>query len=98
MRALKVRSSELRALPAWLGELTGLTELRVDGLSRLNFVRAFELCELAPVYNIMLTNCLLSSEIHAHICEPNTRLIEVLRSGFSGASCPHPADGIWGLS
>ena len=28
--ALAVRSRRLEALPAWLGELTGLTELRVD--------------------------------------------------------------------
>jgi hypothetical protein len=33
VRALKVRSYDLEALPAWLGELAGLTELRVDGMA-----------------------------------------------------------------
>jgi hypothetical protein len=36
VRALKVRSKCLEALPAWLEKLTGLTELRVDGMG-LNF-------------------------------------------------------------
>jgi Leucine-rich repeat (LRR) protein/uncharacterized caspase-like protein/GTPase SAR1 family protein len=31
VRALAVRSEHLEALPAWLGELTGLTDLRVSG-------------------------------------------------------------------
>ena len=31
VRTLKVSSDQLEALPAWLGELTGLTELRVGG-------------------------------------------------------------------
>ena len=31
VQALAVRSRRLKALPAWLGELTGLTELRVEG-------------------------------------------------------------------
>jgi GTPase SAR1 family protein len=34
VRSLAVRSHWLKALPAWLGELTGLTELRVDGMGR----------------------------------------------------------------
>ena len=33
VRALKVRSYDLEALLAWLGELAGLTELRVDGMA-----------------------------------------------------------------
>jgi hypothetical protein len=33
VRGLLVRSKRLKALPAWLGELTGLTELRVDGMA-----------------------------------------------------------------
>jgi hypothetical protein len=34
VRELRVRRDALEALPAWLGELTGLTELRVGGSRR----------------------------------------------------------------
>jgi hypothetical protein len=39
VRSLAVRSEELEALPAWLGELTGLTELRVDGMESYGTLR-----------------------------------------------------------
>ena len=39
VRSLAVRSEELQALPAWLGELTGLAELRVDGMESYGTLR-----------------------------------------------------------
>jgi len=39
VRSLAVRSEELEALPAWLGNLTGLTELRVDGMESYGTLR-----------------------------------------------------------
>ena len=39
VRSLAVRSRDFEALPAWLGELTGLTELRVDGMKSYGALR-----------------------------------------------------------
>jgi hypothetical protein len=39
VRSLAVRSRDFEALPVWLGELTGLTELRVDGMKSYGALR-----------------------------------------------------------
>ena len=77
VRSLAVQSEHLEALPAWLGELTGLTDLRVSGYCPLRELPK-EMGQLTRLRKLNLGGCSGLTELPAGL---TSLTLNVLPSG-----------------